>query len=148
MEFVAVGNRKKPTSGTIAAKGAPTMRIQHKHGQTTDLWEEIQEVYSRPTEATRRLLEFRDFEGKEEKGVDRGLPRWKSTNVPPGTIHSLPGAVVVACVWAPEERIWALEVFIVGEGIHFIVDDPVRLLAQPNLANIIAAELGMKTHGH
>ena len=36
--------------------------------------------------------------------------------------------VVAGCVWVPKERIWALEVFIVGEGIHFIVDDSVRLM--------------------
>ena len=43
---------------------------------------------------------------------------------------------------------WAPEVFIVGEGIHFIVDNAGRLLAQLNHANIIAAELGLRTHGH
>ena len=47
-----------------------------------------------------------------------------------------------------EERIWAPEVFIVGEGIHFTVDDSVRLMAQLNHANIIAAELGLKTYEH
>ena len=46
-----------------------------------------------------------------------------------------------------KEMIWALEVFTVGEGMHFVVDDPVRLMAQPNCANIIARELGMRTHG-
>ena len=54
--------------------------------------------------------------------------------------------VVAGCVWVPEEMMWAPEVFIVGEGIHLIVDDPMRLMAQPNRANIIAAELGMKTY--
>ena len=49
--------------------------------------------------------------------------------------------VVAGYVWVPEKTL-ALEVFIVGEGIHFIVDDPVRLMAQTNYANIIAAELG------
>ena len=38
--------------------------------------------------------------------------------------------------------------FIVGEGIHFTVDDSVRLMAQLNHANIIAAELGLKTYEH
>ena len=56
--------------------------------------------------------------------------------------------VVAGCVWVPEESIRAPEVFIVGEGIHFIVDDPVRLTAKPNHANIIAAELGMTMYGH
>ena len=56
--------------------------------------------------------------------------------------------VVVGCVWVPEERIWSAEVFIVGEGIHFIVDDSVRLMAQLNRANIIAAELGLRMYGH
>ena len=56
--------------------------------------------------------------------------------------------VVAGCAWVPEERIWAPEVFIVGEGIRFTVDDSVRLMAQPNHANIIAAELGLKTYEH
>ena len=64
-----------------------------------------------------------------------------------GTKQNLPG-VVAGCVWVPEERIWAPEVFIVGGGMHFIVDDPLRLMAQLNLANIIATELGMKMYGH
>ena len=50
--------------------------------------------------------------------------------------------VVADFVWVPEERIWALEVFIVGEGIHFIVDDSLRLMAQLNHANITVAERG------
>ena len=33
---------------------------------------------------------------------------------------------VAGCVWVPEERIWAPEVSIVGEGLHFMVDDTVR----------------------
>ena len=56
--------------------------------------------------------------------------------------------VVAGCAWVPEERIWAPEVFIVGEGIHFTVDDSVRLMAQLNHANIIAAKLGLKTYEH
>ena len=56
--------------------------------------------------------------------------------------------LVAGCVWVPEGRVWAPEMFIVGEGIHFIVDDPVGLMAQPNRANSIAAELGMKIYGH
>ena len=39
-------------------------------------------------------------------------------------------------------------VFIVGEGIHFILDDSVRLMAQLNRANIIAAKLGLRTYRH
>ena len=56
--------------------------------------------------------------------------------------------VVAGCAWVPEERIWASEVFIAGEGMHFIVDNSVRLMAQRNHANIIAAELGLRTYGH
>ena len=60
-----------------------------------------------------------------------------------------PDRVVVAgCAWVPEERIWAPEVFIVGEGIHFTVDDSLRLTAQLDHANIIAADLGLKTYKH
>ena len=66
----------------------------------------------------------------------------------PGTKQSLQVVQVVAgCVWVAEERIWAPEVFIVGEGIHFIVGDLVRLMATPNRANIIAAERGIKMSG-
>ena len=64
----------------------------------------------------------------------------------PNTVYLV--QVVAGCAWVPEERIWALEVFIVGEGIHFIVDDSVRLMAQLNNANIIAMELGLRTYGH
>ena len=56
--------------------------------------------------------------------------------------------VVASCVWVPEERIWAPEVFIMGEGIHFKVDDSVRLMAHLDHANIIAVELGLRTYGH
>ena len=56
--------------------------------------------------------------------------------------------VVAGCVWVPWERIRAPEVFIVGEGIHFTVEGSVRLMAQLNHANIIAAELGLKTYEH
>ena len=56
--------------------------------------------------------------------------------------------VVAGCAWVPEERIWAPEVFIVGEARHFIVDNSVRLMAQLNHTNIIAAELGLRTYGH
>ena len=56
--------------------------------------------------------------------------------------------VVASCAWVPEERIWAPEVFIVGEGIHFTVDDSMRLMAKLNHANIIAAEMGLKTYEH
>ena len=56
--------------------------------------------------------------------------------------------VVAGCEWVPEERIWAPEVFIMEEGIHFTVDDSVRLMAQLNHAIITAAELGLKTYEH
>ena len=64
----------------------------------------------------------------------------------PNTIYVV--QVMASCVWILEGRIWAPEVFIVGEGILFRIYDNVRLMAQPNRANIIAVELGMKTHGH
>ena len=56
--------------------------------------------------------------------------------------------VVAGCAWVPEERIWACEVFVVGEGIPFIVEDSVRLMAQLNHAHIIAAELWLRTYEH
>ena len=66
-----------PPGGTTANRCAPTTGIQHKHNQTTDLWREIQEGHSRPTEATGRP----NFEGKEEKGIDRRLSRWRNMNL-------------------------------------------------------------------
>ena len=48
--------------------------------------------------------------------------------------------VVGGCARVPEERIWAPEVFIVGEGIHFTADDSVSRMAQPNHTDIIAPE--------
>ena len=56
--------------------------------------------------------------------------------------------VVASCAWVPEERIWAPEVFIVGEGINFTMDDSVSLMAQLNHANIIATELGLRAYEH
>ena len=55
---------------------------------------------------------------------------------------------VAGYAWVPEERIWAPKVIIMGEGIHFTVDDSVRLMAQLNHANIIAAGLGLKKYEH
>ena len=56
--------------------------------------------------------------------------------------------VVAGYVWVPEKRIWAPEVFIMGEEKHCIMNAPVRLMAQPNRTNIIAAKVGMKKYGH
>ena len=56
--------------------------------------------------------------------------------------------VVAGSEWVPEGRIWAPQVFFVGEGIHFIVDHTVRLGAQRNHANNMVEELGVRTYGH
>ena len=71
-----MGNKKKSTGGATAGRRAPTTRIQHKHHQTTEFWREIQEVPSRPTEATGGP----NSEGEGEKGMDRRLPGWRHTN--------------------------------------------------------------------
>ena len=63
----------------------------------------------------------------------------------PDRVYSV--QAVAGCVWVPEERIWAPEVFIMRAGMPFVVDDPVRLMAQPNRPNIPAAELEVKTYG-
>ena len=55
---------------------------------------------------------------------------------------------VAGGAWVPQERIWAPEVFIVGEGIHFTVDNSVRLMAQLSHTNIIVAKLGLKMYEH
>ena len=80
--------------------------------------------------------------------MDRRRPEWRITNVPPGPDRVYLVQVVACCAWVPEEMIWAPEVFIVGEGIHFTVDDSVRLMAQLNHANIITTQLGLKTYEH
>ena len=124
-----MGSKKKSTGGATANKRAATW-------YTTDLL---------------RLQGGSHPEGKEETGVDRRLPEWRNTNVPPGAMgpdRVYLVQVVAGRAWAPEDRIWAPEVFIVGEGIHFKVDDSVRLMPQLNHANIIAAELGVKTYEH
>ena len=64
-----MGKKKKSRGGATANRCTPTTGMQHK---------EIHEVHSKPTEATRE----QNFEGKEKKGMDRRLPRWRSTNVP------------------------------------------------------------------
>ena len=56
--------------------------------------------------------------------------------------------VVKGCAWVPEERTWAPKEFIVGEGIHFIGDASMKLMAQLDHADIIAVELGLRTYGH
>ena len=76
-----MGSKKKSTGGAVADRRAATTRIQHKYDQTTAFWREIQVVHSRPTQATGGPHP----EGKEEMGVDRRLPEWRNTNVPPGT---------------------------------------------------------------
>ena len=119
-----MGDKKKSTGGAKADRCTPTMGKQHKHNQTTDLWREIHDVHNRPTRATGEP----NFGGKEEKGMDKRLPGWRNTNVPLGTNTIYLVRVVAGCVWALEERIWAREVFVVGEGIHFILDGLVRLM--------------------
>ena len=52
--------------------------------------------------------------------------------------------VVAGCARVPAAKIWAPEMFILGEGMHFTVDDSVILMAQLNHANIIAAENGVE----
>ena len=54
--------------------------------------------------------------------------------------------VVAGCVWVPQEKIWESEVFVVREGIHFTVDNQVRLMEQTDHANVLAAELGTKMY--
>ena len=84
-----MGNKKKPTCGTTADRCALTTRTQHKHDQTTDLSGEIPEVYNRPTEAIGRP----NFEGKEEKGLDRreaNRRRQRQTNQHHGLVPTPP----------------------------------------------------------
>ena len=41
--------------------------------------------------------------------------------------------VPASSVWVPEVRRWELEVFIIGEGINFTVEDTTRLMESPML---------------
>ena len=56
--------------------------------------------------------------------------------------------VVAGCARVPAAKIWGLEMFILGEGIHFTVDGRVRLMEQLNHVNIIATGPGLKTYEH
>ena len=76
-----MGSKKKWTGGAAADRHATTTEMQHKYSQTIAFWREIQGVHSRPTQA----IGGPHLEGKEEMGVDRRLPEWRNTNVPPGS---------------------------------------------------------------
>ena len=82
-----MGNKEKSTGGAAADRRTATTGIQHKGDQTTAFWREIQVVHKRSTHATGGPHSG----GKEETGVDGRLPKWRNTNVPPGTRQGLRG---------------------------------------------------------
>ena len=69
MDFVVVGNQKKQTDRTIAARGAATVETQNTIGQAVAVWGKIQGVYRGLAEATGGPHSG----GKKETGVDRRL---------------------------------------------------------------------------
>ena len=51
--------------------------------------------------------------------------------------------VVTSSAWVLGDRIWALEIFIIREGINFTMDDPTRLIYNLHWANTGAALVGI-----
>ena len=46
----------------------------------------------------------------------------------------------------PEVRYWEPEVFIIGEGINFTVEDPTRLMHSLDKTNVIAERVGIRVY--
>ena len=54
--------------------------------------------------------------------------------------------LLASSVWVPEVRRWEPEVFIIGEGINFTVEDTTRLLQNLRKANMIAEQVGIRLY--
>ena len=54
--------------------------------------------------------------------------------------------VLASTVWVPEVRRWEPEVFIIGEGINFTVEDTTRLMQNLHRANVIAEQVGIRLY--
>ena len=52
--------------------------------------------------------------------------------------------VVASSAWVVEDRIWAPEVCIIGEGIDFTVDDTARSFSNLHTTNTTASQVGMQ----
>ena len=62
----------------------------------------------------------------------------------PDQVHKV--RVLASSVWVPEVRHWEPEVFIIGEGINFTVEDTMRLMQNLHKANIIAEQVGIRLY--
>ena len=49
-------------------------------------------------------------------------------------------------MWVPEVRRWGPEVFLIGEGIKFTVQDTTRLMQNLQKANVIAEQVGIRLY--
>ena len=49
-------------------------------------------------------------------------------------------------MWVPEVRRWEPEVFIIGEGINFTVEDTASLMQNLHKANVIAEQVGIRLY--
>ena len=49
-------------------------------------------------------------------------------------------------MWVPEVRRWEPEVFLIGEGINFTVEDTTRLMQSSHKANMIAERVGIRLY--
>ena len=54
--------------------------------------------------------------------------------------------VLASTVWVPEVTRWEPEVFIIGEGINFTVEDTTRLMQNLHRANVIAEQVGIRLY--
>ena len=54
--------------------------------------------------------------------------------------------VLASTVWVPEVRRWEPEVFIIGEGINFTVEDTTRLMQNLHRANVVAEQVGIRLY--
>ena len=54
--------------------------------------------------------------------------------------------VLASTVWVPEVRRWEPEVFIIGEGINFTVEDTTGLMRNLHRANVIAEQVGIRLY--
>ena len=62
----------------------------------------------------------------------------------PGQVYKV--RVLASTVWVPEVRRWEPEVFIIGEGINFTVEDTTKLMQNLHRANVIAEQVGIRLY--
>ena len=80
-----MGNRKKRTGGTTADRGAPTMRMQHKHDRSLTFWEKFRSF----TTDLLRLQGDGTLNERRRRGWTRDYPDGKVGSVLlPAKVHA------------------------------------------------------------